>query len=145
MSRYILCFRYSQGGIQPVSQTYDYDTLIASGFTGGGMNGEDLSLLNGEWTRTTTTDDATLQINGFKTEQWEKTVTINNETVTLTLYCTEIDNGIWGIKNLGNYDGQSWLTSGIENYSNPWIITSNEWWGEMAFPISSGSFAKSSV
>ena len=69
MSRYMLCFRYSQGSIHPVSQTYDYDILIASGFTGGGMNGEDLSLLNGEWSRTTTTDDATLQTNGFKTEQ----------------------------------------------------------------------------
>ena len=60
----------------PEGGSQDYDTLIAIGFSGGDLsnpvNGNyDCSILNGTWNRITTTDDATLQTNGFKTQQWQ--------------------------------------------------------------------------
>jgi hypothetical protein len=56
---------------------YEYNTLVAIGFSGGIYKDDQLidsipaSGLNGTWNRITTTDDETIQTNGFKTEKWQ--------------------------------------------------------------------------
>lgn len=118
------------GGDSGDTSGYDYDKLTASGFEGTGLNDTgDISYLNGTWTRVTTTDDATLKANGFKTEQWQ------------------LDDGI----PILLYNGTEWVVMSptmqiikeINQYATPWDVPAGEWYGEFMLPVGSGaSFTK---
>lgn len=118
------------GGDSGDTSGYDYDKLTASGFEGFGLNNTGaVSYLNGTWTRVTTTDDATLQANGFKTEQWQ------------------LDDGT----SLLLHNGSEWVVMSptmeivkeINQYATPWDVPAGEWYGETMLPVGSGaSFTK---
>lgn len=98
------------GGGESDGTGYDYDKLEVS--LSGKPLYSDISVLNGTYTRITTTDDATLQANGFQTEQWQSD---GEPTVTLSYV-----NNYWQF-TLGASLVE--CTSTTSNLSAPWEET----------------------
>lgn len=121
----------------------EYNTLVATGFSGSiygdaqFMNSAPASGLNGIWTRITTTDDETIQTNGYKTEKWQH---------QSGNYILKFGESQWEI-----YDGAQTYRAACEasvmqSLTCPWEANTNIMWtGEVMIPINGKFYLKSTT
>ena len=122
---------------------YEYNTLVATGFSGSiygdaqYMNSAPASGLNGIWNRITTTDDETIQANGFKTEKWQH---------QSGNYILKFGESQWEIYDKNQTYRAACQAGRTQTLDQPWENHSSVMWvGEAMIPINGKFYLKSTT
>lgn len=122
---------------------YEYNTLVATGFSGNMygdaqfINSAPASGLNGIWTRITTTDDETIQANGYKTEKWQH---------QSGNYILKFGESQWEIYDKDQTYRAACEASVMQTLTCPWEANTNIMWvGEVMIPINGKFYLKSTT